>query len=83
MTGTGLQSLEERARELLVFADALDDAGLEKFAHKSRALAEEALRLAEELRVERIARQEAQEARDRALDLLADRAGQAAKDSAS
>jgi hypothetical protein len=74
---------ETRAGGMLEFAAGLEDAGQVESARRLRAAADDLLRLAEELRAERAARQKIQEERDRCLDLLADRAGQAAKDAAA
>jgi hypothetical protein len=59
--------MECRARELLVFADGVLDAGFEQLSRRSRVVAGDLIRCIEELRAERSARVAIQAARDRLL----------------
>jgi hypothetical protein len=70
--------VERDARELIAFADGLDECGFNEIGRRSRVVARDALRLAEELKAERSTRQAIQEDRDRCLQLLANHAGEAA-----
>lgn len=77
-----LDVIEARARALIEFADGMEEVGLASAARRSRVVARDALDLAEHLATERAARQTIQAERDRCVKLLANRAGQAAKDAA-
>jgi hypothetical protein len=70
--------IERRARDLIEFADGLDDTGLHRTAGRCRIAADDLLRILADVRAERAARVKIQADRDRCLTLLADRAGQAA-----
>jgi hypothetical protein len=76
--GGALDDVERRAVFLIQFAAGQEDLGYLLSARRMRAVAEDVLRLAGELRLERVARQKIQADRELALTLLADRAGQAA-----
>jgi hypothetical protein len=73
---------ERRARDLIVFADGLDDVGLHRLAGRCRVVADDCLRLCVQVAFERAARLKIQADRERCLDLLANRAGQAAREEA-
>jgi hypothetical protein len=77
---TSEQDAVRRARELLTFADGVEEAGLVRFAQKSRVVARDALDLAEQLSAERSARVAMQAARDRCLALLMARISPSAAD---
>lgn len=63
----------QRAQDLLVFADGIEEAGLANYAHRARLVAQDALRLAEQLDMERRSRLE-QKQRDEARELWMQRA---------
>jgi hypothetical protein len=65
---------KERARELIVFCDGLDEAGLHELARRSRVVARDLLEALTELEGERSARRAIQEQRDNAVNLLGKRA---------
>jgi hypothetical protein len=71
--------VEQRARDLIVFAESLDDVGLHRLAGRCRVVAGDCLRLCVQVAFERTARVKIQADRDRCLALLADRAGQTAR----
>jgi hypothetical protein len=52
---------EERARELIVWCDALTDAGLDETARRARMVARDSVELADTLDAERSARRALQE----------------------
>jgi hypothetical protein len=60
----------ERARELIVFADGVEEAGLPQYASRARMVAHDALELAEQLDAERSARQALQARLERTERLL-------------
>lgn len=66
-----------RANRLLVFADGFEDAGHPELASRSRVVARDVLRLAEELEAERSTRQAMQSQRDEALEILGQHAYEA------
>lgn len=70
---------EQRAREFATFCDGLADAGFESFARRGRVVADDLLRALERLRAEHAARVKIQQDRDRALQLLGNRAGTQAR----
>ena len=72
-----LEAMRERAHDLIVASDALEEAGLVRFARRSRVVARDLLTAVGEVRTERVARVAVQADRDRAVDLLAARAGAA------
>lgn len=72
----------DRARELLLFCDGIDDLGFFELSRRSRVVAQDALRLADELDAERSTRKAVQEQRDQGLEILARQAGVAAHDNA-
>lgn len=63
----------DQARELLVFADGIEDAGHPDLARRSRNVARETLWLVETVANERSARKAIQQARDGMLQTLANR----------
>ena len=65
---------EQRARDLLTFCDGLDEGGLPLDARKARAVARDALELAEQLAAARSMNDALQGERDRLRDLLTSRA---------
>jgi site-specific recombinase len=67
---------EQRARDLIVFADAFEDAGHPQLARRSRVVAADLLRIVGELRDEQSARRAIQADRDRALQILANHAAE-------
>lgn len=69
-----LDACERRARELITFADGLEDGGMTDTARRSRAVARETLELVDAVRSERSARQAAQASYKRCLDLIGARA---------
>jgi hypothetical protein len=56
-----IRGAEERARELIIWCDALTDLGLDETARLSRVVARDALELVEALAAERSAREAFQE----------------------
>jgi hypothetical protein len=68
-----LDAIVARARDLLTFADGLEEAGLPEIARRSRMVARDVLELAEELTAERSARRSSQENYERARDVIARR----------
>ena len=64
-----LHQIEQRARDLITFADGLEEAGLRTYAQRARATARDVLELGRQLRHERGARETIQAHRDR-LDAL-------------
>jgi hypothetical protein len=65
-----LEDVEKRARDLVLFADGIEEAGLGHLARKSRAVARDVLSLVAELRDEQVARTKIQADRDRLLRML-------------
>lgn len=68
----------KRAKELLVFADGIEDAGHPELARRSRVVARDVLRLTDQLNDERSARQHIQVQRDAAVGILGQHAHKAA-----
>lgn len=66
----------DRAQALLVFCDGVEDAGHPELARRSRVVARDVLRLADELDRERSARRTVQAQRDECLQILANHAAQ-------
>jgi hypothetical protein len=66
-----LVQAEQRARELIVFCDGLEEAGQLVYAQRGRVVADDLLRISEQLRRERSARASIQIARDGLLTQLA------------
>lgn len=66
-----LENAKRDARELLVFADGVEDAGHPELARRSRSVARDALALAASLAAERSARIAIQADRDRLLAMMA------------
>jgi hypothetical protein len=60
-----LGDTEQRARDLIVFADGVEEAGLRVYAQRARVVADDLLRIAADLRAERSARLSIQQERDR------------------
>lgn len=58
-----------KAQELIVFCDGLEQAGYETYAHRARWVARETFWLAEQLHVERAARESLIAERDRLMAL--------------
>ena len=58
------------ARELIVFADGLEQGGWGDYARRARNVARDALWALDELEAERSARQAVQQARDRLLTMV-------------
>jgi hypothetical protein len=71
-----------QARDLLTFAEALEDAGMTEAARRSRLVAQDCLWLVGLLADERSARAAMQAARDEAVDLLGQRAYEAMRKTA-
>jgi hypothetical protein len=67
-----LDDLERDARELVVFADGIEENGFRRLAQRSRCAADDILQLVTELRAERSVRMAIQEQRD-AFERLAAR----------
>ena len=65
-----LDDAEQRARELIVFADGVEEAGLRVYSQRARVVADDLLRTAEQLRGERSARLAIQAERDRLRETL-------------
>ena len=65
-----LVQIEQRARELIVFADGAEEAGLVMYAQRARDVARDALRVAKDLRAERSVRASIQAERDRLREML-------------
>jgi hypothetical protein len=65
-----LDAAVARARDLIEFANGLDEAGLSETARRSRVVARDLLELVDELRAERSARRAAQTNYDRALAVI-------------
>ena len=65
-----LVQVERRARDLIVFADGAEEAGLVMYAQRARVVARDVLRVAGELRAERSARGSIQAERDRLQTML-------------
>lgn len=61
---------EQRARELIVFADGLEEGGLVDYARRARMVARDALDAIAELDAERSARRALQAERDRLRAML-------------
>lgn len=66
-----MNTRERHARELIIFADGLEQAGFGHLARRARVVARDALELLEELKIERIARRRIQADRDRLLEMAA------------
>jgi hypothetical protein len=66
-----------QARELIVFADGAEEAGMISYARRARVVARDLIRLAGELETERSARQKIQADRDRCLQILGNHAAEA------
>ncbi len=64
------QQAATAARELIVFADGLEQGGWGDYARRARLVARDALWALDELAAERSARQAVQQARDRLMDML-------------
>jgi hypothetical protein len=60
----GLVQAEQRARELILFADGLEEGGLVAYAQRARVVARDLLQVAGELRAERSVRGSIQEQRN-------------------
>ncbi len=65
-----LARAESDARDLIVFADGAEEAGLVMYAQRGRVIARDLLRIAGELRAERSVRGSIQAERDRLRELL-------------
>jgi hypothetical protein len=78
MNADDIAAAVTRARELIVFANGLEDAGHAETARRSRMVARDLLEACDELAAERSARVAIQAARDRCLAILARQAGEAA-----
>jgi isopentenyl diphosphate isomerase/L-lactate dehydrogenase-like FMN-dependent dehydrogenase len=63
--GGVLAQAEQRARDLIVFADGVEEAGFRMYAQRARAVADDLLRVAGDLRAERSVRVAIQTERDR------------------
>ena len=66
----GLERIRQDARDLIVFADGVEDAGQRAYAQRARVVARDLLRIADDLRAERSARASIQAERDRLRSLL-------------
>ena len=62
-----LKRMEEDARELIAFADGLEEGGFRDYARRSRVVARELLQCAADVRAERSARAAIQAQRDKLL----------------
>jgi hypothetical protein len=71
-------SAARRARDLIVYADGVEEAGLENYARRARDVAREVIWLVEEVARERAARALIQERCDELRRLLAKRRKEAA-----
>lgn len=78
MTDRDIDLARQRARDLIVFADGVLDAGFEQLGRRARVVADDLLRVADDLEAERSARVAVQGARDTAVALLTQRAKQTA-----
>ena len=67
----------DRARDLLARTEDFEELGLGKFAAAARVVADDCLRLVDELAAERSARQTIQATAVRCIRILADQAGRA------
>jgi hypothetical protein len=65
-----LDLVEQSARDLIAFADGLEEGGLRVYAQRSRAVARNLLQCAADLRAERSARAAIQAERDRIRAML-------------
>lgn len=65
MTAADLNRAERNARDFIIFADGMEEAGMVRFAQRSRIIARETLELVAELRILRGALHKAREERDR------------------
>ncbi len=65
-----LGQIEQRARDMIVFADGVEEGGLVVYAQRARVIARDLLRVAAELRAERWARGGIQAERDRLRKML-------------
>lgn len=78
----GLGLIDQRARELRLFADGIADAGHPELARRAGLAATDLARLVEEVRAERAARTSIQAQHAEAMRLLGNRAAAAARGSA-
>jgi hypothetical protein len=67
---TDLDRAEQNARELIIFADGVEEAGHRVYAQRARVVADDLLRVAGELRAEGSARQAIQAERDRIWTMI-------------
>jgi hypothetical protein len=75
--------VEARARELVVWCDALSDAGLDETARRARVVARDALELVDALAAERSARRALQQRCEQQQAILGRHADQALQEEAS
>ena len=72
-----LADAREHAYDLILFADGVEEAGYPDLARRSRIVSRELLEIANDLDAERSARVAIQKARDEAVGILANQAGEA------
>jgi len=73
-----LTDAEQRARDLITFADGVEAAGMTTYAQRARVVAHDTLKLAEQLRGERRLRIAMQNQRDEARRLFLEHSRKAA-----
>jgi hypothetical protein len=77
VSASDLDAAANQARDLITFADGLEDVGLIDTARRSRVVARDLLEIVDQLRDERSARQAAQKSYERCLNVIGKRADEA------